>query len=84
MGENPGSCRVVYANMRGLHKNLSNLSLNASGANVTLCFEALVSSKRHISELMISGFQGWLIGFEGWQYTCMIAFRHIDSTGSTL
>ena len=59
--DNPGprasrrSCRVVYANIRGLHKNLSYLSLIARGEDVVFCSETLVSSRRHIFELMIPG-----------------------------
>ena len=45
--ENPGptvshrSCRVVYANIRGLHKNLLNLSHMASGGEVMFSLRVL-------------------------------------------
>ena len=60
--ENPGSgilhrsCRVVYANILCLYKNLSDLSLIFRGGDVVYCSETLVSSRRHISELMIPVF----------------------------
>ena len=60
--ENPGpiasrwSCRVVYANIRDLHRNLSDLSLMARGRDVVFCPETLVSSRRHISKHMVSSF----------------------------
>ena len=56
--ENPGprpsrrSCLVVYANTRGLHKNLTDWSIIARDEDVLyFCSETLVSSK-----LMIPGF----------------------------
>ena len=72
------SYRVVYANIRRLHKNLSDLSLIARGGDVVICSETLVSSRHHISELTVLGFgrllqlflvdccRGRLIGLEGW------------------
>ena len=60
--ENPGprasrrSCRVVYVNIRGLHRNLSALSLTARGGDMVFCSVTLVSSMRHISELMVEGY----------------------------
>ena len=68
----------------GQDKNLSDLSLITRGGDVVFCSEMLVSSKRHISELMVPGFGRpiqlvRLIDFEGWLYTCVKAFRHIDS-----
>ena len=49
-------CRVVYANICGLHRNLSDLSLITRGGNVVFCSETLVCSRRYISDLMILGF----------------------------
>ena len=57
--ENPGMgaprrpCRVVYVNTQGLHKALSDLSLIARGGDADFCSKILVSSGRHISELII-------------------------------
>ena len=81
--ENPGqrvsrrSCRVLYANIRVLHKYLSNLSLSATGGYVfffslrllsfpgatflSLWFQVLVDRCSY------SGVR--LIGFESWLYT---------------
>ena len=47
--------RVVYANIRGLHKNLTDLSLTVRDGDV-FCSETLVSSRRHIFELMVPVF----------------------------
>ena len=78
------SCRVVYANIGGQHKNLSDLSLNSRGGYVVICSEILVSSRRHITKHMVLGFgrpmqltQGW--GWSGSKglYMALIAFRHI-------
>ena len=59
--ENPGpralsrSCRVVHANIGALHKNLPDLYLNARGGDVIYYSETIVTSRRHISELMVQG-----------------------------
>ena len=45
----------IYANIRDLHKNLSNLSLIARSGDVFFS-ETLVSPRPHISELMVPGF----------------------------
>ena len=50
------SCRILYANIRGLHKNLSDLFLAASGRDVFFFILRLFSSRSHISELLVSGF----------------------------
>ena len=60
--KNPGprasrrSCLVVFANIRSLHRNWSDLSLIATGGAVVLCSEIIVSSKHHISEFMVPCF----------------------------
>ena len=61
MEDNPGprasrmSCCVVYATIRGLLKNVPDLSLIARGRDVMFCSENLISSRCHISELMVPG-----------------------------
>ena len=50
------SCRVLYANIRGLHGNLRDLSVASSTYDVLLCAETLVSNRRHMSELQIPDF----------------------------
>ena len=52
----PKSCRVLYSNIRGLYKNLNDLTLAAANHDVVLCSETLVSNLRHISELIIPDF----------------------------
>ena len=60
--ENPGqrishrSCRFAYANIRGLHKNVSDLSLTARGRDVVFYCKTLVSTRSHISEINMPGF----------------------------
>ena len=58
---NPGpgraaSCRVLYSNIRGLFRNISELSLVARDFDILLCSETLVTSRRHSSEIAIGGF----------------------------
>lgn len=59
---NPGpvgrsrDCRVLYANVRGLHGNLKDLTVQSREFDVLLCSETLVSDRRHLSELAIPGF----------------------------
>ena len=59
---NPGpqisrKCRVLYANIRGLHKNKKDLDIAAEKSDILFCSESLVSEMRHISELRIPGFR---------------------------
>ena len=62
MEKNPGlrvsrrSCRVVYLNIWGLNKNLSDLSLTARGGDRVFCSETLIFFSRHISELIAQSF----------------------------
>ena len=42
--------------MRGLSRNLCDLTVASSQYNLLLCFETLISDKRHISELLVSAF----------------------------
>lgn len=53
---NPNVCRVLYANVRGLAKNLRDVSLVAQAHDIIICSETIVSSFRHKSELVIPGF----------------------------
>ena len=74
----------MHVNIRGMHKNLSGLSLPARGGDVVSCSETLVSSRHHISKLMVLDFgrcccsKVRLIGSESWLYTCVMALRYID------
>ena len=50
-------CRILYANIRGLHGNLSDLMVASRQFDILLCSETLVSDMRHVSELLIPGFK---------------------------
>ena len=74
------------ANIRHLHKNLSDLPLIARSRDLIFCSETFVSSSRHssyswfqvlVGRCSCSGVK--LICFEGWLYMCAMAIRHIDS-----
>ena len=48
-------CRILYANVRGLHANLSDLIAASRQYDILFCSETLVSGMRHVSEVLISG-----------------------------
>ena len=50
-------CRVMYTNIRGLHKNISDLTVASSQYDILLCSETLVSQMRHSSEVLIPSFK---------------------------
>ena len=52
----PKSCRILYANIRGLHKNLKDLTMAAVNQDIIFCSETLVSNYRNSSELLIPNF----------------------------
>ena len=53
----PGDdCRILCSNVRGLSKNLSDVSVASSQYNLLLCSETLVSDRCQISELLVPGF----------------------------
>ena len=77
------SFRVVLANIWGLHKNLSDLSLAARGGDVFFS-ETLVSSRLYISKLMVSDFErpmqllnGEVDRFQGLAQYVREVFRHV-------
>ena len=43
--------------MRGLSKNLSDVTVASSQFDLLLCSETLVSDRRHISQLLVPGFR---------------------------
>ena len=59
---NPGpqrqlkSCRILYANIRGLYKNLKDLTIASVNQDIIFCSETLVSNYRNSSELLIPNF----------------------------
>ena len=52
----PGACRILCNNVRGLSKNLSEVTVASSQYDLLLCSETLVSDRRHISEFLVPGF----------------------------
>ena len=52
----PEACGILYSKVRGLSKNLSDVTVASSLYVVLLCSETLVSDRRHISELLVPGF----------------------------
>ena len=50
-------CRIMYANIRGLHRNIRDLMVASSHYDIFLCSEKLVSQMRHSSEVLIPGFK---------------------------
>ena len=52
----PGACRILCSNVRGLAENLSYVTVASSQYDLLLCSETLVSDRRHISELLVTGF----------------------------
>ena len=51
----PEACRILCSNVRGLSRNMSDVTA-ASSQNLLLCSETLVSDRRRISEFLIPGF----------------------------
>ena len=51
-----GACRILCSNVRGLSKNLSDVTVASSQYDLLLCSETLVSDRRRISELLVPGF----------------------------
>ena len=62
----PEACRMLCSNVRGLSKNLSDLSVASSQYDLLLCSETLVSDRRHISELLVPGFDRPVLLCAGW------------------
>ena len=52
----PPVCRILCSNVRGLSRNLSDLSVASSQFDILLCSETLVSDMRHVSELLVPGY----------------------------
>ena len=50
-------CRILYANVRGLHANLNDLAVASKQYDILFCSETLVSGMRHVSEILIPGFK---------------------------
>ena len=52
----PGDCRILCSNVRGLSKNLSEVTMASSQYDLLLCSETLVSDRRHTPEFLVPGF----------------------------
>ena len=48
--------RLLCCNVRGLARNLTDLTVASSQYEILLCSETLVSDVRHVSELLVPGF----------------------------
>ena len=57
----PGACRILCSNVRGLSKNLSDVTVASSQDNLLSSSETLVSDRRHISELLVLGFGRYVL-----------------------
>ena len=51
----PAVCRILCSNVRGLARNLSDLTVVSSQYDIPLCSETLVSDTRHVLELLVPG-----------------------------
>ena len=52
----PAVCRILCSNVRGLARNLSDLTVASSQYDILFCSETLVPDMRHVSELLVPGF----------------------------
>ena len=52
----PAVCRILCSNVRGLARNLSDLTMASSQYGILFCTQTLVSDMRHVSELLVPGF----------------------------
>ena len=70
-------CRIMLSNIYGLHGNLEDLAVAASGFDIVVCAETKVSGCRHVSELLIPGFSSPMMLLRDdqmvWVWRCMLA-----------
>ena len=52
----PQCCRVMFSNINGLHSNIDELAIAATKVDVVACAETNVNGRRHVSEMILSGF----------------------------
>lgn len=50
------SCRILYSNIRGLHRNIKDLTMASINYDILFCSETLASNHRNVSELLIPNF----------------------------
>ena len=87
------ACRILCSNVLGLSKNLSDVTVASSQYDLS-CSETLVSDRRHISELLVTGFgrpvllcrngMPRALGMEcrgpvGWLHMCEMDIRNFDN-----
>ena len=71
--------------MQGLFKNLSDVTVALSQYDLLLCFETLVSDRRHMSELLVPGFvRPVLLCRDGVSQACGMAAYVRDGYGAFL
>ena len=56
MWQKPAVGRILRSNVRGLSRNLSDLTMALSQYDILLCSETLVSDIRHVLEVLVPGF----------------------------
>ena len=68
----PMACRMLCSNVRGLSKNLSDVTVASAQYDLLLCSETLVSDRHHMSELLDLDSWIWLscIVVLGWSAAC--------------
>ena len=78
-------CRILCSNVRYLAGNLSDLTLASSRNDILLCSESLVSSMRHMSELLVPGFSRPVLyrsrmpRARGWRHTYEMDMEHLPT-----
>ena len=81
----PAVCRILGSNVRGLARNLSDLTVASSQYDILLCSETLVSDMRHVSEVLVTGFGHIVLLCWGkMPQACGIQNLYVDSLIATL
>ena len=52
----PADCKILCNNVRGLARNLSDLTVASSPYDILLCSETLVTALNHVSDLLVPVF----------------------------
>ena len=61
----PAVCRIYCCNVRRLAGNLSDMAVVSSRYEILLCSESLVLDMRHVSELLVPGFDSSVLLCQG-------------------
>ena len=51
----PARCRIMFANIKGLHDNLDELTVSASHLEIVYCCETNDAPRSHAADLRLSG-----------------------------